>query len=370
MPAARTWNGDLVVYAHGYVAPTEPLRIPEDHLNLDGTYLPELVTNLGFAFATTSYSINGLAVRQGTADLADVVDLFAEQKGTPDKVYLVGPSEGGINTALSIERYPDVFDGGVAACGPVGSFRRQINNWGDFRVVFDYFFPGLIPGSPVDVPPEVMEDWEDVYVPRIAQAIVADPAAAEQLLRVTGAPIDRKDPASVLTTIIGLLYYNVFATNDGIEKLGGQPFDNTRRIYHGSDNDWRLNRQVQRFVADPAALEEIAAHYETSGLLTRPLVTLHTSKDPIIRYWHEPLYAFKIRRQGTAHQHVNIPVLRYGHCNFNRVEVLASFALLVFMVERQPLTGVEEVLLQPDDQEQFRQLLDRYQVEAAPLKPW
>lgn len=59
-------------------------------------------------------------------------------------------------------------------------------------------------------------------------------------------------------------------------------------------------------------------------------------------------------------------MLRYGHCNFNRVEVLASCALLVFMVGREPFTGIEEVPSQPDDQAQFWQLLERYQVEAAP----
>src|SRR5262245_53516580 len=57
MPA--TWNGDLVIYAHGYVGFNEPVAIPEDQLSLpDGTSVPELVNSLGFAFATTSYSTN------------------------------------------------------------------------------------------------------------------------------------------------------------------------------------------------------------------------------------------------------------------------------------------------------------------------
>src|SRR5512147_2963777 len=47
------WNGDLVVFAHGYVAPTggDPV-IPLDQLELpDGTSIPGIVTGLGFAFA-------------------------------------------------------------------------------------------------------------------------------------------------------------------------------------------------------------------------------------------------------------------------------------------------------------------------------
>lgn len=34
MPTFPPWNGDLVVYAHGYVSPTEPVGIPEDQMTL------------------------------------------------------------------------------------------------------------------------------------------------------------------------------------------------------------------------------------------------------------------------------------------------------------------------------------------------
>jgi pimeloyl-ACP methyl ester carboxylesterase len=124
MPEPNDWNGDLVIFAHGYVAPNEPLVIPEDQLVLSGSFsIPEIINKLGFAFATTSYSTNGLAVREGVEDLRDLVRIFTERHGQPRYVYLVGGSEGGVITALTIEQYPKVFDGGLAACGPVGDFR-------------------------------------------------------------------------------------------------------------------------------------------------------------------------------------------------------------------------------------------------------
>ena len=95
------WNGDLVVYAHGYVAFNEDVVITRDQLSLpDGPSIPEIVNALGFAFATTSYSVNGLAVRQGLSDLLDVVEIFGAMHDEPERVYLVGPSEGGVITAL------------------------------------------------------------------------------------------------------------------------------------------------------------------------------------------------------------------------------------------------------------------------------
>ncbi len=52
------WNGDLVVWAHGYVAFNEPLDF--QHLRVGDLYLPDVAQALGFAFATTSYRTNGL----------------------------------------------------------------------------------------------------------------------------------------------------------------------------------------------------------------------------------------------------------------------------------------------------------------------
>ena len=40
-----------------------------------------------------------------------------------------------------------LFSSALAACAPIGSFRQQVNYLGDFRVLFDYYFPGVLPGS-------------------------------------------------------------------------------------------------------------------------------------------------------------------------------------------------------------------------------
>ena len=331
----ESWNGDLVLFAHGYVGFNEPVRIPEEQLVLpDGTLLPTVVNSLGYAFATTSYSTNGLAIQPGIDDVVDLVHVFADTHGAASRVLLVGVSEGGVVTALSVERHPEVFAGGLAACGAVGSFRKQADYHGDFRAVFDYFFPGVIPGRALEVPPDVIEHFSDVYAPRISEAIRQDPHGAQQLLAVTGAAFDPSDPSTVEQTILDLTWYTVFATNDGIEKLGGSPFDNHRKRYSGSDDDALLNRNVERFVADPAALDQIQRRYETSGRLTAPLVTLHTTGDAIVPYWNEPLYLLKTVSGGSLFRHANVRVSRYGHCNFTENEVLHAFSILQLLIGR------------------------------------
>jgi hypothetical protein len=152
------------------------------------------------------------------------------------------------------------------------------------------------------------------------------------LLKTALIPVKASDPAANVEAVVDLLWYNVFATNDGVEKLGGQPFDNSRRIYIGSDNDLRLNRRVQRFTADPAAIAEIEMYYQTSGDLAVPVDTLHTLKDPIVPYWHETLYNLKVAANHDLALHTNIPVLSYGHCNFRTRQVVLAFGALVLKV--------------------------------------
>lgn len=367
MPAPGEWNGDLVVYAHGYVDVTEPIAIPEDQLEIEGSLsLPDIVTSLGYAFATTSYRVNGLAVREGLEDLTDLVRIFRETHGAPRRVYLVGASEGGIITALAAERHADVFDGGLAACGPVGDFRSQINYWGDVRVLFDYFFPGLLPGSPVEIPQELLDAWDTVYEPRIRTALWGAPGRMQQLMETARFPAHPTDRGRNVDGLVDVLWYNVFATMDGRAKLGGQPFDNSQRIYRGSADDRRLNRLVARFQAEPSALAAINAHYQTSGALRVPLVTLHTLGDPIVPYWHEPLYRFAIEAQDAQGLHTNIPILlRYGHCQFSVPQVLVAFGVLVRQVTGQDLAHPERALLTPAEREEFRSLAPAFGLNAG-----
>ncbi len=103
------WNGDLVVWAHGYTAFNQPLDF--QNLNLPGgIYLPDLVQTLGFAFATTSYRQNGLAILEGVDDIRQLVAAFTGVAGGPPAhTYMTGASEGGIISTLLIERSPELF---------------------------------------------------------------------------------------------------------------------------------------------------------------------------------------------------------------------------------------------------------------------
>lgn len=362
MPESDFWyNGNLVIWAHGYVAYNEDIHIPEDQLcPFEDLCINDVANILGYGFATTSYSENGLAVLPGMADIIDLVDIYAAAHGQPESVFLIGASEGGLITTLLVEQYPDIFDAGLALCGPIGSFPGQVNYIGDFRGIFDYFFAEQLDppmGDPLVIPQWLIDDWYNYY-PDVIEPVITDPANdsnLRQLFSVTKAPYDPTDFASsVLTTTEGVLWYDVFATNNGVDVLGGIPYDNHDRWYSGSLDDELLNNSVQRVTADPAALEEMHTNYNTTGHLDSPLVTMHTVGDQIVPYWHEPLYMKKTIRSGDFPlRHWNIPIYdRYGHCAFEVKETLLGFVVMLLMAWADPPTMDQVSLILPDPADQ------------------
>jgi alpha-beta hydrolase superfamily lysophospholipase len=324
------FNGDVILFAHGYVPVGAPAGTWLSQLQLpDGTSLPALVNQLGFGFAASSYSKDGLAVLQGIQDTKALVDLL-RSKMTINKVFITGASEGGLVTTKSVEDDTS-YAGGLAVCGPIGSFRKQLNYFGDARVLFDYFFPGVLGArwtkDNMAIPGELMLDWTSKYEPAIINAVKANPLATFQFLTTSGIAIGL-NPANAATAIVQAIWYNVFATNDARTTLGGNPFDNIGRYYTGSFNDRRLNAMVARFSADSAALTAMGA-YETSGFLRNPLVTLHTTADPQVPFWHEPLYWTKAASQNSLSDLNQIPVLAFGHCNVSATDAKVALGILL-----------------------------------------
>ena len=140
-PVGVPYNGKLVIWAHGFQDADTPISIPEDQLSFGDFSIPDVITSLGYGFATNSYSKTGLAVENGMEDIIDLLQIFKGKYGEPEKVFLTGASEGGLITALLIESKPNLFDAGLAACGPVGDFPYQLKYFGDARATFQFFFP-------------------------------------------------------------------------------------------------------------------------------------------------------------------------------------------------------------------------------------
>ena len=320
------WNGVLIVVVHGYVEPQQPLTLPTPDMN--GLSTVRVLMNLGFAVATSSFHKNGYAVEQGGSDINALVRHFNSTVAPARHVLLFGGSEGGLITAMLIERNPELYAGGLALCGPLGGANVEVDYLTDFRAVFDYFFPEVFDFGAVGVPASAAQNWAG-YETLIRSALAANPRALEQIFRVTGVPRDSADPDATTEATLGLLRYNVIGTNDLLQVAGGNPYDNRNRNYAGSDNDAALNQGVERVAADPSARTYLTQFYQPTGRLQRPLVTLHTRRDPVVPFEHALLYARAVDQAGAHSQFVGLVVDRYGHCNFETGEVLGALAILV-----------------------------------------
>lgn len=325
------WNGNLVMYAHGYVPNQAPLALPLQELTMDGIFLPNVILGQGFAFATTSYHRNGYAVEQARTDLNDLLNHFKKlvQPGSLQKVYLVGASEGGLIAALMIEHFPDKYAGSLAMCGPIGGGPYQAQYLTDFRVVFDYYFPNVFPFGATNVPDNAYLNWGTYSTQVIPFAIASDPIAASQLYRVTGAALDAQDQTSAAMSAVSILFYSIWGSNDVIAAAGGVPYDNQSTTYVGSLDDGALNAGVERIKADGRARAYMRRFYQTTGELQRPLVTLHNTLDPVVPFQHEVMYSGLVAQAGRSSFLTVIPVPSYGHCNFSIEQITGAFSMLV-----------------------------------------
>jgi pimeloyl-ACP methyl ester carboxylesterase len=363
LPSMPTYNGRFIVWAHGFQDVTDEIGIPENQLCFDGVCLPDIAAALGIGFATSSYRKTGLAVKEGMADTADLVEkltIYGLPCGlteAPDKVYIVGASEGGLITTLLAEQNPDVYYAAYALCGPIGDFPLEINYLGDARVTFEYFFPGQIPGYGIfndifyddternTVPP----DWDVYFNTIILPLLTSHPWKARQWFKVAKLPYDPENYlATVLNSAKDVLRYSVVNLLDAVDVLWGEPFDNRWKWYTGSYNDFRLNLRVKRLTPDAAAIIEMKRYYNTRGALDIPLITMHTTCDQQVPYWQEMLYNLKTIAAGSfLTDHVNIPVHRYGHCNFTIDEALGGFALMLLYAGDWEMLSALETFITP-----------------------
>jgi alpha-beta hydrolase superfamily lysophospholipase len=352
-------DSDLVVYVPGYKDPLRPIEIPEEQV--DG--LPEIFNDLGIAFATTSFTSNGLiSGQEGIPDLLDLVQIFKQTYGNPRQVYIFSVSLGSIIASQLLETSSAEYDGGLLGCGPLGDFQAELNHLADVRVLFDYFFPSVLPGNLTSTPATVRVNWETVYVPAIAQAITTDPQRTREFLNVANLK-ELESLEATAADLVNPLFFSVFATEDAINRMGGLPYDNRDRRYSGSRNDFKLNQEVDRFAGDANAFTTAAELYQASGEFSVPVVTLHSVVDYVVPYEQEIVYRRQVRSAGNSRLHRNFLSFTAGHCNLSLPSFVAAFSSLVRQVNRRPLANPERVLTDPGDLKEYYRLLEIYDTQ-------
>lgn len=337
----------LVLYAHGYIFPQQPLTLPSSSPTTAG--IRDLLLSQGLAYGATSYYANGLVLPDlAVEDLREVVDLYTAAHGAPERVYLIGFSNGALISTVALENFPDEFDGALASCGPLDSYTNNVDYFGDIFVVLDHFIPGVLDmqfGVEAGTPGAITDAYFTALVTAATQAgvspvellagylqgVLSDPAnatAVGQILGVLavtpGIQAAFNDPVEGSTTIISAMAFNVFAGNQAAAVLGGNPYGNATRMYaspFGPVFDAALNASIARYTPDEEAREDLDEAFETTGDLMDPLVALHTTRDGVVPYWQSDRYE---ARTNALYFDLR-PVERYGHCAFTPEEIAQGF---------------------------------------------
>lgn len=323
------WNGELVLYAHGYRDPALPPALP------DVNGLPDLLLGMGFGLAYSSFAETGFAVKDGAIRTHQLPGIYAAHFGPPRRTYVAGHSLGGMISLYLTEKFPGTYAGALPLCTFVGGSTRQIEYVSDVRAVFDVHFPGVIRGNVLEVPRGL--DFVTAVQPPVLAALSANPGAAASVAHVDQIRMQYGTPAELATAILRPLFYQVAGTNDLLERTHGHtPVDNTGTVYTGSFDDALLNARIQRYVSAPDAERYLENYYEPSGKLKIPVLTMHTTADPDLPFFHEALFAARVAAAGSSDNLVQRSVDRFGHCNFTLAEHLAAFSDLLTWVH----TGV------------------------------
>lgn len=321
-----TWNGDLVIWNHGFdLAPPSALDAS------DMGPLAPLQLSEGYAVAASSYQQNGWAVFKTKVDLQQLMETFESRFGPPNAIIVTGASLGGIVTAAAIEEANlGNVTGAYSICGAVAGSR----NWDgavDLRLTYDAVCANTpaaaIPGGAGGLPKDsTMTPTEMALKVNACTGILTPPqfqtpqqqANLAKLLGVT------QLPASFLITDMG---FATFALRDLVQsqgKLAGKIGIGNSNVDYG---DAELNASIARVSPNPGAANRMGNHYTPTGNVGQTkIVALHTDKDGLVIVENENEYASVVpaANLSTAIVVESTP----SHCGFTSAETVAGWESL------------------------------------------
>lgn len=348
------WNGDAVLIAHGYKAPTLPVAIT-DESNMYA--MRDLLGAQGFAVAYSSYSINGFAVKDGAQRTHQLRGLLASHLGgAPGRTYLLGYSLGGGIVVSLAEQFPAQYAGALSICGMNGGSRLQTQYLGHVRALADVFFPGKLPGDVESVPSDFSFNNPALIVPVIASNplglfVIASTRETPLPWINTGGNVTNQQSIEFQTlagSLFGALSFHARGINDIAEIV------NTTRIFENSSTTYSqgtlvnaqlagavsaylglANNSVRRYAIAPQAELYLARHFTPSGHLDIPLITLHNRWDPAVPNFHNDTLAGRVAAAGASANLKQELYNSFGHCAIPPARALESFGRLRQWAEQQ-----------------------------------
>ncbi|MGE0159859.1 MAG: hypothetical protein AB7T31_10655 [Gemmatimonadales bacterium] len=314
------WNGDLVLYAHGFRSTGgEQGTI----LRVGNAPVREHLIARGFAWAASSYRCNGYVPGWGLEDTRALVPLFGRLNGdrAPTRVYLTGTSMGGHVTLLGMHEYPTEFAAGLAMC-PSGPG------------LFDFF---AAVGAAAEVVTGIQFTQEGLreQTARVAQLLGDPPAYTELGRRLASVQIEIS--GGVRPFAMEGLESRFLANISGGAVAGGTSMSNravdTRGFVYAIEPGLgltaeELQARVRRKAGDPAVRGPSGPYEELrpfDGGIERPLLTMHGTGDLFVPIFLQRVLRDAVHSAGKDALLVQRVYRIPGHCGFSDEEMTRSF---------------------------------------------
>ena len=350
------WNGTLLLYSHGYAAPTGGNPASDAG---DATTKGWLLEN-GYALAGSSYSSTGWALADAFGDQVALLATFARKFGKPKRTVAWGHSLGGIVTAGLVQLHPELFAGALPICGVLAG---GVANWNG---ALDIGFATQVLLDPQLQVVNIADPGANLT--RARQAVTAANATPQGRARLAliaalgylpgwfnplnpePAGDDFAGQQANQATWESFDFTYVFAFRAELEKrAGGNPSWNTGVDYQrafaaspgrveaealyrqaGLDLDADLARiqSSTRISADPAAVDYLDRNISFNGSLGVPVLTLHTTGDGLVVVANEAAYADVVAAGHDGAMLRQLFVHRANHCIFTPAEQIAAFQVL------------------------------------------
>ena len=317
------WNGELVMWAHGYRGTGTVLTVDPPSFGLR-----ELLLQQGYAWAASSYARNDYDVATGVVTTRGLAQYAARRLGRePRRTYLAGVSMGGHVIGRSLEQYPGFYSGALPMCGVMGD-----------QELFDYFLSyNLVAQDLADRP---------VYPPT-PDYLTSDVPVIEQSLGLIGLVPGGPDTTNaagkqfraIATELTGgprpgadasFAYWKDFPFTLFTPDNSGSLAQNAGRLAQNVNTRYRpnfpvdVNAGVQRVPVSDAYSRHTARLTQIPKIQGRPgvpVLTLHGLGDYFVPFSMEQIYARDVRRNHQSRFLVQRAVREVAHCEYTPNEV-------------------------------------------------
>jgi hypothetical protein len=336
------WNGDLVMYAHGFKG-TGP------NLNADIIPARKWFLDNGYAWAASSYSANGWAVRQGSDDTKDLAEFISSSISKPKRIFIIGASMGGNVITDSLGIYPTFYSGAMPVCGAMTGLE-----------LFDYFLSYALVGeyiSGVQLVPNTLDPvsfYFNKYFGGILPALGQPKAYTQKgmqfdsiIKHLSGGERPYRLEGMLVDTAPNVNFYSAWFSGGGLGVINhniGQQVTSNIGVQYKIDSGLglepqKLNAEIKRIAANPEyrILEGRYWYGIPSGRIFVPVMSYHTTGDAFVPLNMQISYRQKVESRGHSERLVQRLVRRPGHCEFTEAEIAQGFSDLVTWVN----TGIK-----------------------------